>query len=119
MKWVANSVLIPQMGAAGAAIGTVLAELAVLVVQIVALGREILPALAKLPYLRVWMALSAAAASTGWLLGSSLHPLVVLVASAVLFFASYGVLLLLLGEPMVREIWSQVWEKTVGKVLKK
>lgn len=116
---VANSLLIPQMGAAGAAIGTVLAELAVLVVQIIALGREILPALAKLPYLRVWMALSAAAASTGWLLGSSLHPLVVLVASAVLFFASYGVLLLLLGEPMVREIWSQVWEKTVGKVLKK
>ena len=116
---VVNSLLIPQMGAAGAAIGTVLAELAVLVVQIVALGREILPALAGLPYLKTGVALAAAVASVWWLLGSSLHPLVVLVASAVLFFAVYGVLLLLMGERMVQEIWSQVWEKTVGKVLKK
>ena len=116
---VVNSLLIPQMGAAGAAIGTVLAELAVLVVQIVALGREILPALAVLPYLKTGVALAAAVASVWWLLGSSLHPFVVLAASAVLFFAAYGVLLLLMGERMVREIWSQVWEKTVGKVLKK
>lgn len=116
---VVNSLLIPQMGAAGAAIGTVLAELAVLVVQIIALGREILPALAGLPYLKTGAALVAAVASVWWLLGSSLHPLVVLMASAVLFFAAYGVLLLLMGERMVREIWSQVWEKTVGKVLKK
>lgn len=72
-----------------------------------------------LPYLKTGVALAAAVASVWWLLGSSLHPLVVLVASAVLFFAVYGVLLLLMGECMVREIWSQVWEKTVGKVLKK
>ena len=71
---VANSLLIPQMGAAGAAIGTVLAELAVLVVQIVALGREILPALAGLPYLKTGVALAAAMASVWWLLGSSLLP---------------------------------------------
>ena len=100
---VVNSLLIPQMGAAGAAIGTVLAELAVLVVQIVALGREILPALAVLPYLKTGVALAAAVASVWWLLGSSLHPFVVLAASAVLFFAAYGVLLLLMGERMVRE----------------
>lgn len=116
---VVNSMLIPEMGAAGAAIGTVLAELAVLVVQIIALGREIIPALVKLPYLKTAVAIAGGVAAVWWLLGSGLRPLVVLPVSAVLFFSAYGVLLLLMGESMVREIWSQVWERTVGKVLKR
>lgn len=116
---VANSLLIPRMGAAGAAIGTVLAEVAVLVIQVIALGSEILPALAKLPYLKTAVAMAGGVAAVWWMLGSPLHPLLVLVASAVLFFSAYGVLLLIMGERMVREIWSQVWEKTMGKVLKK
>ncbi|OUN25717.1 flippase [Pseudoflavonifractor sp. An85] len=116
---IVNSMLIPNLGAAGAAIGTVLAEITVLAVQVMALKGEILPALGKIPYLRTCVAVAGATAAVWWLMGSSLHPLVVLMASAVLFFSAYGVLLLLMGERMAREIWSQVWEKTVGKVLKK
>ena len=116
---VANSMLIPQMGAAGAAIGTVMAEISVLVVQMAALRGEILPAMGKIPYLKTVVALAGATAAVWWLLGSGLRPLVVLPTSAVLFFSAYGVLLLVMGERMVREVWSLVWEKTVGKVLKK
>ncbi len=115
----ANSMLIPRMGAAGAAMGTVLAEVAVLVVQVIALRGEILPALGQIPYLKTAVAVGGGTAAAWWLLGSNQHPLVVLIASAVLFFSAYGVLLLMMGERMVREIWSQVWEKTLGKVLKR
>ena len=116
---VANSLLIPQMGAAGAAIGTVLAEIAVFIVQMVALRGEILPAMGHIPYLKAVIALAGATVTVWWLLGSGLRPLVILPTSAVLFFSAYGVLLLVMGERMVREVWSLVWEKTVGKVLKK
>ena len=75
---VANSMLIPQMGAAGAAIGTVMAEIAVFVVQMVALRGEILPAMGKIPYLKTAVALAGAMAAVWWLLGSGLRPLVVL-----------------------------------------
>ena len=119
MNIAANSMLIPRMVAAGAAMGTVLAEVAVLVVQVIALRGEILPALGQIPYLKTAVAVGGGTAAAWWLLGSNQHPLVVLIASAVLFFSAYGVLLLMMGERMVREIWSQVWEKTVGKVLKK
>lgn len=115
----ANALLIPSLGAAGAAIGTVMAEVVVLVVQIAALRGEILPALGQVPYLRTGIAVAGATLSVWWLLSSSLHPLVVLMASAVLYFSCYGVLLMMMGERMSREIWAQVWEKTAGKWLKK
>lgn len=114
-----NALLIPSLGAAGAAIGTVVAEAVVLVVQIMALRGEIFPALKQVPYLRAGVAVAGATLSVWWLLGSPLHPLVILMASAVLYFACYGVLLLVMRERMALEIWSQVWEKTAGKWLKK
>lgn len=116
---VANSLLIPRMGAAGAAIGTVLAELAVLAVQVIALGHEIFPVLRRLPYGKVAVAAVGGTAGVWWLLGSSWHPFAVLALSAMVFFAVYGLLMLAMGDHLVREIWDQVWEKTLGKVLKR
>lgn len=107
---IVNSALIPSMGAAGAAAGTLAAEFAVLVVQVIVLREQVLPALQSIRYDKFFLALAAAAAASFWMVNAGLGSFLTLLLSAVLFFAVYGGVLLLLKEKMMGELLMQIKE---------
>ena len=106
-----NAVLIPAYGAAGAAAGTTVAELVVLVVQFIVLRREVLPAFGEIRYGKILLALAAGTAASFWVSGLELGSFWALALSACLFFGAYGGVLLLTREPMVCQIMDQLLKK--------
>lgn len=110
-----NAVLIPFCGAAGAAAGTMVAELVVLVVQFMVLRREVLPAFRKVQYWKIILALAAGTAASVWVVVLNIGVFWTLVVSACLFFGCYGGVLLLLREPLLREVLGQMFRKILRK----
>ena len=102
---VINALLIPKMAATGAAIGTLVAEAVVLAVQLYVLRKDnIKEAFAPIQYWKIIAAVAAGSAASFWILFLHMGTIVALLASAVLFFAVYAGVLLLLKEPMAWEI---------------
>ncbi len=101
---VINWLLIPKMAAAGAAIGTVVAELAVLLVQFAVLRKEAVPAFRKIRYWAIALSIAAASAASVWTPKLGFGSFITLVISALLFFVVYTVVLLCLREPLMKEI---------------
>ena len=99
-----NAILIPLYGAAGAAIGTLAAEFAVLVVQYIALRSEVRGAFLDIHYFKIFAALIPAVLSAVWVSHLQIGTFWLLVFAAILFFGLYGIVLLLLKEPLVKEI---------------
>lgn len=101
---VLNAILIPRYASAGAAVGTLAAELVVLIVQYHALRAQVRETFLRLPYGKVLLSLATASAAAVWVkrLGWSAFP--ALAVSAVLFFAVYGGVLLLTREPLTTEL---------------
>ena len=99
-----NAILIPLYGAAGAAIGTLAAEFAVLVVQYIALRSEVRGAFLDIHYFKIFAALIPAVLSAVWVSHLQIGTFWLLVFAAILFFGFYGIVLLLLKEPLVKEI---------------
>lgn len=123
---VLNILLIPQFGAAGTAAANMIAEGVVMVVQFVMLRKTILPAMKKIQYGKLIAALLAAVAASFWvgnldiagLLGiqaQGLGNFLSLALSAVLFFAAYGAVLLILKEQLVYEVLGQLLRKLKRK----
>lgn len=108
---VINMILIPQMGAAGAAIGTLVAEFVVWMYQYRYLKEHVKYAYKELPYIPIFIALvlsSVAAIGTKFL---ELSSFLTLVISAILFFGVYIVVLTVAKEPLIVEIERQVLSK--------
>jgi O-antigen/teichoic acid export membrane protein len=103
-----NAVLIPQIGAAGAAIGTVAAEFAVLVVQAIALKEQVGAVFKTISYWKIGVGLALAAAGSYWLVFMKLGNFVTLVITACLFFGLYGLTLLLSKERLTVELFGQM-----------
>lgn len=101
---VLNALLIPKMASAGAAIGTLAAEMVVLIIQYTALRNEVAPAFKAIQYLKITTGIILASAASFWVIRLSLGSFVTLLISAVIFFAVYGGFLLVTGEPLTREI---------------
>lgn len=100
-----NALLIPKMAASGAAIGTLIAEAVVLLVQLFVLRKDnIGEAFAPVQYWKIVVAMAAGSAASFWVLFLHVGNIFILLISAVLFFAVYAGVLLLLKEPMAREI---------------
>ncbi|MBQ7345425.1 MAG: oligosaccharide flippase family protein [Oscillospiraceae bacterium] len=112
---VLNIVLIPLFGASGAAAANMIAEATVMAVQIVMLRKEIMPSLKKIQYWKMLLALAAGVAASFWVDGLGLGSFLSLLLSAVLFFAAYGVTLLITREQLVREVLGQI----LGKLKRK
>lgn len=111
-----NMILIPRYAAAGAAFGTLMAEAAVFVVQVFALWEEMVPAYKGVHYLRIGAALAAGTMASLWVVGLHLGSLVTLIITAICFFGAYGIVLLVLREPLVVEMVSQVLETVLTKL---
>lgn len=110
-----NAMLIPQLASAGAAIGTLVAEGVVWIVQFIALRKEVIPAYRNVRYGAVILATFVGVVSSSWVKMLGMGNFVTLIFLAVLFFGGYGVILTVLKEPLVWEIESQVLKKLTKK----
>ncbi|MCR5528940.1 MAG: oligosaccharide flippase family protein [Saccharofermentans sp.] len=133
---VLNIWLIPIWGATGAAMGTVVAEFVVLLVQLILLKKiylenPILDSFKHIKYVYVGISLTASSvlavlldkrlSSVGWVSGFTkknsilVNNTIVIVLSGLLFFGIYYVIMLLLKDEMMLEITSTV----LGKLRRK
>ena len=100
-----NAFLIPKYGSIGAAIGTLAAEIIVLIVQLVALRKDNLSdAFRTVQYWKLVLAVILGCAVSIWVRFLHVGNFFTLLISAVLFFAAYFALLYVLKEPMTRNL---------------
>jgi len=108
---VLNVLLIPRFGASGAAAATSVAELVVLAVQFVVLGKEARTAFGAVSYEKLLIALFLGVCASGWVPLLGWGNFLTLLLSAVLFFGSYLGMLLLLKEKLIHELRMQLFKK--------
>ena len=112
-----NAILIPRMQSSGAAIGTLVAEFVVLLVQYRAIRQEVRPAFLRISYGKLLLARAAAVAASCWTLflpissGTTIDSLIVLLLSAGCFFAVYFLVVYMGKEPLVCELTGQMVNK--------
>lgn len=106
-----NAILIPHYAAAGAAAGTLVAEVVVLAVQYNALKEEVSEALKDILYLKLLIALVIASVTAIGIKGLHLGNFASLLISAILFYGLYLGLLAMMKEPMINEILVQICAK--------
>ena len=113
------SVLIPRFASAGAAFGTLIAELVVLIVQYIALKKYIIGMFKNIHFLRLSLALLLSGMISIWVKTLNLGNFAILVLSAILFFGAYGLCLLVMKEELVIEIFNQIIKKVKRKYHKR
>lgn len=113
-----NTILIPKYASTGAAIGTLVAEFVVWIVQYSALKNDVADIFKSIHYFKLIVALVLGSAASLWVKPLGLGSFVSLVISAILFFGVYGVFLLLTKEELVVEVFIQVMGKFLRKVRK-
>ena len=109
-----NALTIPAYGAAGAAAATTVAEGVVLAVQIIALRQESMAAFRQVQFWKIGLGLAAGCAASMWVANLGLGSFWALALSACLFFAGYGLVLLVLKEKLLGEVLGQLLGK-LGK----
>lgn len=104
-----NAILIPKYHATGAAIGTLVAELAVLVYQICILNMEERTAFQGIKYWKIILGTIVAGVATLFVKNTGLQLFYKLVLSAVAFFGIYG----LINIKEILEMGLKGWKKSV------
>lgn len=112
---VINAILIPGFASAGAAVGTLIAEFVVLLVQCAVLRHDVAGIFKSIHYAKLFPALGLATVFSLWVKGLNAGNFITLLISAVLYFGVYGLFLLLAKEELVVEGFNQV----IGKLLRK
>lgn len=110
-----NIVAIPKWGAAGAALGTTVAELVVLIYQVAAIRDMSRKVFEGIRWHIVVLATAAGTLCCLWVKQLSLHVFFALVVSAVFFFGAYLLVLVIAKEKVVFE----AIEMILGKIKKK
>lgn len=98
-----NAICIPMLGSTGAAIGTLVAEFVVLIVQMIYLKKDVRYLYSKQDYPKILAALLIAVVSAGIVKVFVPGVFIKLVISAVLFFGLYGIALYVMKEEIVTE----------------
>lgn len=101
---VINVIFIPKFHASGAAIGTLIAEFIVFIVQILLIDRDIREMFRSFEITKIILATTIALIGSYWVKRTHIHVFFTLVISALLFFALYGITLLSLKESFTLEI---------------
>lgn len=112
---VCNLLLIPRYQATGAALSNMIAEAVVLIAQYVALRHQVKETFRSIQYWKLLLALLAGTAASAWVAMLSIGSFWALVLSGCLFFAAYGIVLLLLKESLLQEVLGQLLRKVLGK----
>lgn len=105
---VLNIILIPQFSALGAAIGTLVAEMTVLMVQLLAIRSIPVRIFSETTTWKLVVAMALATAASIWSLFVIDGVLISLLVSAVCFFGTYGVSLVLLKESLLIRMLSGI-----------
>lgn len=111
-----NAITIPKFGAAGAAFGTMVAELVVLIYQVAATKEMSKKVLNGIRWHIIIIATVIAALASVWVKTLSLGVFVSLLISAICFFGSYFIVLIIGKEKMVFEIIKIFIDKIKKKV---
>ncbi len=112
---VINFILIPELASSGAAIGTLVAEAVVLIVQYFSVRKQIPDLFQSIKCYKIVIAIILASAGSFWVAYLNLHTFITLLLSAILFFVIYGISLILMKEALVKEILGQVLSKVMPK----
>ena len=108
---VLNMIFIPIYGAAGAALGTLVAEVVVLGWQCVAIRDLKMGIFQKLPYGKILVAVGLGSAASFWVKLLEIGVFPTLVISAVCFFGVYGIVMTVLKDSLVIELEKQLIRK--------
>ena len=111
---IVNALLIPQYASAGAAIGTLIAEFVVLVIQFYTLKNEIFETFRQIHYIKILIALFSGSFVSLWVKMWNMGYFSSLVISSVLFWGAYGVVLLVLKEEMFLEVFNIIKNKIIS-----
>lgn len=106
-----NAILIPKFASSGAAIGTLVAEIVVLIWQLGVIRNRKVNLYSEIKFYKVIIALVIAIAASIWVKGLFSSYFLILLVSAVCFFASYGLILLILKEQLVKEFMNMILSK--------
>lgn len=101
---VINYILIPKYASAGAAIGTLVAEIAVWIVQYIYLRKQIKDAYKNVRYGILILALFLGSIVSLWVKSVFSGSFIVLLISAILFFGVYFIILTIAKEPLIYKI---------------
>ncbi len=99
-----NYILIPKYASAGAAIGTLVAEIAVWIVQYTYLRKQIKDVYKNVRYGVLILALFLGSIASLWVKKVFSGSFIVLLISAILFFGAYFVVLTIAKEPLIYQI---------------
>lgn len=106
-----NAILIPQYGATGAAIGTLVAEVVVLIWQLVSI-RDIPAQIFKdVPWIKLITAILIASLLSVWVKILDFNSFITLLISAICYFGVYGIILLIIKDNIVIDILNSVLRK--------
>lgn len=106
-----NGIFIPLYAEVGAAIGTLVAEFVVLIYQYVTLRKDVKDAFLSVQYYKILIATLIAFISCFWVKSLSLGIFLTLLISACIFFVVYGIILLILKEKFIFELFKQFMDK--------
>lgn len=112
---VLNALLIPCYGAAGAAVGTLVAEVVVWIVQFKYLKNDIIPIFKTIRYPLILLAAVISAAVAGLTKILDWHPFFILVVSAILYFGIYFWVLIIGKESLILELKDRFFGKVIEK----
>jgi len=101
---VLNLFLIPPHGAAGAALGTLAAEICVMIIQSVMLKEQAAGLFAQISYIRIIAAVAAGTLLCFWVRLTGLRPIWTLLISAVMFFGGYLAILIISREKLTMSL---------------
>lgn len=111
-----NLALIPKLACIGAAIGNVTAELVVLLIQFLSMGKEVTPYFTRMKYWKIIVAVLLGSVLAVQIKILNLGLFVTLLISAILFFLTYLVVLVLLKEEMCMKLYSQIKGKFIRRM---
>ena len=112
---VLNALLIPHYGAAGAAVGTLVAEVVVWIVQFKYLKNDIIPIFKTIRYPLILLAAVISAAVAGLTKILDWLPFFILVVSAILYFGIYFLVLIIGKESLILELKDRFFGKVIEK----
>ena len=106
-----NLILIPRLGATGAAIGTLVAELTVVIVTIVALGKNVIEGFICISYFKIITTLMLSSIVCIPFLWLDINAICVVLMSGSVYFGLYGILLLATKEKVAVEAINAIKSK--------
>ena len=108
---IVNIALIPVLGAAGASVGTLIAELIVCIVQHYALSSIDFQVYKYLPIKQVFIGCLISSVCCIWVKFLNFGSFLTLMISAIIFFGTYLIILTIKKEPLIIDIEHQILQK--------